>query len=880
MTLKTKTSNSNSRELTPMMQQWHACKEKCPDSMLLFRMGDFYESFYSDANQLSKLLDLTLTARAGIAMAGVPVSSLNSAIQKLTNQGLKVAIAEQMEDPKLAKGLVKRDIARIITPGTAHAESGDLQAANTYLASLHFAGNSFALAFADISTGDFWVIDCEKNQQVLDELARALPKEIICSEKFATKHPNLTEMIRRDEYLLHPVVDWKFEAMHCFEALRQHFGLNSLDGLGLRGATGAICSSAALLQYLRDDLCQPIAQLRQLNYLFVANYLLIDQSAQRHLELLPSHAFSNISASLFNALDETTTAMGTRLLQKWLMRPLKDPGEINARQLAVASLVNDPPKLAQVRTVLGGMRDLERLAIKVQLFSCSPRDFIALKLALLAIIPLSSALSDNCQTLNLLRQRLNPLEPCCERIKGDLVDEPAFKIGEGPIFRKGVCQELDTLLQLVSDGKTWIAHYQQKLREELNIKTLRIGFTPAFGYFIEVSKGQSRHMPTTFQRKQTLVNNERYISEDLKKYEEQISRADEKIWHIEKRLLDNLRADLKVFVDQICDNAAVIAQIDCLSNFAHLALKRGYTQPLVEDSQCLEICGGRHPVVELHLNSDAFIPNDTHLDFDRRMALLTGPNMGGKSTYIRQVALMVIMAQMGSFVPAASMRIGVVDKIFTRIGASDELSRGQSTFMVEMVETANILHNTTANSLVILDEIGRGTSTLDGIAIARSIAEFLLTEIGKTPRALFATHYLELTDLAEHFRQVVNLKVAVAEDRDQIRFLHKIEKGFAKKSFGIHVAQLAGNPPRLIARAREILAQLISDNKRGGRKSAKLNKVPKTPSLTQLQMFQKSTGSEFYQHLLNLKIDTLTPIDALNMLKEWQDGAKAIDQDL
>ncbi len=855
------------------MQQWHTCKQKCADALLLFRMGDFYESFCEDAHQLSKFLDLTLTARGGSAMAGIPLNSLGPALEKLTQRGLRVAIAEQLEDPKMTKGLVKRGITRIVSPGTAHATGLSTQAENTYLAALHLAGSSYALASADISTGEFAVIESDEADQILDELFRIKPKEIICSDRFLRAESRIAQQLICEASLSpRPLSDWKFDPAHCFEVVRSHFSLHNLDGLGLRGATGAICAIGALLQYLSDDLCQPTHQLKTLQIQVPHNFLLIDRSAQMHLELAIHAPQASAPASLFDALNATCTAMGARLLRKWLMLPLKDPVLINTRQDAVAAWVENAQNLMELNRHLCKVRDLERLATKLNLLTSSPSDLIALRDTLKIIPQIVQTLRSPSALIKQLRLKLNPLSAFCSRITHSLVDEPALKIGEGTIFKSGVSADLDLLRQTVKEGKSWIATYQQKLRNELDIKTLRVGFTPNFGYFIEVSKAQSSKMPTSYQRRQTLVNNERFISPELKKYEDLIGRADEKTARIEAHLFDDLRQEVKIYAPQIAENGAIIAEIDTLASLAQIAKKRGYCRPLIDDSQRLMITEGRHPIVELHLGAGSFIPNDVMLDFDSRVALLTGPNMGGKSTFIRQIALLVIMAQMGGYVPAASMHLGVVDKIFTRIGASDELARGQSTFMVEMVETANILRNTTSNSLVVLDEIGRGTSTFDGIAIAKAIAEYLMTELGKTPRVLFATHYWELTELQQDFRQLVNYRVAVHEEDDQVRFLHKIEPGFAEKSFGIHVAKIAGNPLRVITRAREILSQLETRRHKGEKrlKIAAKNKAS-SQTLSQLNLFASRCEGLLTKQLSEMKLDTLTPLQALNALKEMQE---------
>lgn len=854
-------------QLTPMMKQWRECKERSDGALLLFRMGDFYEAFYEDARQLSKLLGLTLTARGGNEMAGVPVVSLTSTLDKLSRLGQRVAIAEQIEDPKRAKGLVKREIVRIVSPGTAFRSDGDDSVA-TYVATVHRIGTCYALALADIFTGELFALEFDDTESLRAALARYRPKELVFSHRFTSTYQSLRTSFEGQEEFTHVLPDWKFDLAHCCEVTSAHFGMHNLDGFGLKGATSILCALGGLLQYLRDDLHQPTEQFKRVHVLTAQDGLSIDRATLAHLDLLSAGKDAPSPATLLEVLNETLTPMGGRLLRKWVVAPLKCATEISARQTCVRAFLENSTHCAAIRAALEIVRDLDRLATKLSLECAGPRDLMALCTSLRQIPQIIEKLPI-APLLSTLSQKLHPLEEAAEQIERNLVSEPALKVGEGAIFRAGIDSELDALRSALSDDKAWLSRYQEQLRESLGLKSLKVGYTPAFGYYIEVSKAQCTRMPPSFQRRQTLVNNERFLSPELKSYEDKIYHADEKIAQIESARFDQLRRHLKKDCPALFENAAILAQIDCLASFAHSAARGNYHCPRVDHSQVLSIQAGRHPIVEKHLPAGTFIPNDAHLDFDKRMTILTGPNMGGKSTYIRQIALLVILAQMGSFVPAKSMHLGVVDKIFTRIGASDDLARGQSTFMVEMAETANILNNATSQSLVILDEIGRGTSTHDGIAIARAIAEYLITKAGKNPRVYFATHYWELTDLARDYRQVENQHVAVHEEADDIKFLYKIAPGSAQKSFGIHVARLAGIPLEVLASARILLAKL--ESKRPLSNVRRRSAPPATKvHRSQLDLFPSSREAKFVEHLCTLDLDNITPLQALQILKKCQ----------
>lgn len=769
---------------TPMMQQWQACKQSAKEALLLFRMGDFYEAFYEDAEVLAEALDLTLTKRQGTPMAGVPWHTCESYIDRLVAKGYKVAIAEQTEDPKQAKGLVKREIVRFVTPGTVVnlPDTG-----NNFIASIAQVGSVFGLAFLDLTTASFQVVEFEESKELQSELYRLRPSEILTMEAFQKKHEGLLKEL--DCSLFSIGAPWQFEHKTAYAYLTGHFGVHHLDGFGLKGMVAAINAAGALLAYIHDDLALPIHHIRDIKPISANDSMALDRVSQRNLELTDS-LHGSPKHTLVGVLDQTYTPMGKRLLREWIKRPLLDTRAINERLDAVQAYTQAPKELAELRQQLRGVRDLERLMTRAVAGYATPRDLLALGVSL-----------QNCDPIRKLPPGLLDL---ARKIQEALVEEPPVRITEGKIFRDGYNAELDELRGLTKGGKEWLARYQTKIKEETGIKNLKVSFNKIFGYYIEVSKGQADLMPGTFERRQTLVNSERFVSPILKEYENKVLSAEERIHTLEQALFQELREEAARFESTVYEAAREIARLDVLASLAIVAKRNDYCRPTVDTSDALHLEGGRHPVVET-ANKELFIPNDTRLDHQERLMLITGPNMAGKSTYIRQVALIVIMAQMGSFVPCTRARVGVVDKIFTRIGASDDLSRGQSTFMVEMSETANILNNVSSKSLVILDEIGRGTSTYDGVAIAWSVAEHLLKTHAKT---LFATHYWELTELEEAFDGAVNYHATVSEESEEIVFMHKIARGGTDRSYGIHVARLAGLPLSVIGRAHEILKRL------------------------------------------------------------------------
>lgn len=818
-------------KISPMMAQWQACKEAAKDAVLLFRMGDFYEAFHDDAVLLSKELDLTLTKRQEIPMSGVPFHTCEIYIDKLVLKGYRVAIAEQMEDPKKAKGLVKREIVRMVTPGTLINSNLLAEKSNNFFASVTQAGQVLGLAFLDLTTGEFCVSEFTEEKDLLNEIFRLQPAEFLTTEKFKSIHrPLFDEIEQTYHFLVNTQADWFFDHQNACQFLTQHFNVYHLDGFGLSGMVAAINAAGALLRYLQNDLSLPIQHVQNVHPYSAAQFMILDRMTQRNLELTASLQDGSRKNTLLSILDQTQTPMGGRLMHHWIKQPLLSVPEICQRQEGIQTLLDQSPLLNGLREKLIQVKDIERLITKIGTVYSNPRDIIALYHSFSPIESLKEMLS--FLPSSLLQQegaKLDPLPEMNQKIVQAVVDEPPLRIGEGQIFRDGYHPELDELREMSRDSKAWIARYQTQLREETGIKTLKVGYTKMFGYYIEVSRGQADRMPASFIRRQTLVNAERFISPVLKDYESKVLTAEERMQAIESELFQDLRNQISAYTRQVMIVAQAIGKIDCLSSLAEVAKKSHYCRPFIDESFTLHIEEGRHPVIEQTCKYERFIPNDTFLnDREQKLMLITGPNMAGKSTYLRQVALIVIMAQMGSFVPAKQAHIGLTDKVFTRIGASDNLSRGQSTFMVEMTETANILNNATSRSLVILDEIGRGTSTYDGISIAWSVAEYLLTTENRMAKTLFATHYWELTKLEEKIPGAVNFNVAVHETEGHITFLRKIVKGGTDKSYGIHVARLAGLPSSVIARAKEILLHLEenSNQKSAFEPSSKPKKVP------------------------------------------------------
>lgn len=836
--------------LSPMMAQWHECKEKAGDALLLFRLGDFYEAFHDDAILIAKELDLTLTKRQDVPMAGVPFHASEGYIEKLVSRGFRVAIAEQMENPQTTKGLVKREIVQVITPGTLIHASQLSEKSNQFLGCITQINATFGLSVIDITTADFRAVEFDDSKLLVDELCRLRPKELLIAGKWKTSHSDLLQELAHN---FSPSIHFKpghhFSLEHAYPLLTTHFQVHHLDGMGLQGMTAATCAAGAILEYLHRDLSLSIEHIRSIQIDPPSQYMKIDRTTQRNLELVePLHKAKN---TLLHLLDHTKTPMGGRLLKDWISHPLLQVEAICLRQDAIEELTRDRSLLAKLSHALSSIRDLTRLIMRIETGHATPRDLAGLRFSL-EQIPQLCCTSHQAPLLKEITEQLTATPSVAPLIASALVDAPPLRLTDGNLFKPGFSQELDAIRSIRESSHSWIAEYQTRLRNTTQIKTLKVGYTKAFGFYIEVSRGQSDRVPEEFQRKQTLVNAERFITPELKEYEYQALHAEERMAAIEQELFHRLRKEIAQHAPVIRQIAQSIGILDCLLSLALAALQYRYTRPIVDHSTTLHIEKGRHPVVESLLPPHQFIPNEVFLnDTTHKMRLITGPNMAGKSTYIRQVALLAIMAQIGSFIPAQSAHIGIIDQVFSRIGASDDLSRGQSTFMVEMAETANILRQATSHSLVILDEIGRGTSTYDGISVAWAVAEYLLTV--KSPKTLFATHYCELTDLARKVPGVSNYCVAVHESDTEISFLHQIIPGSTDKSYGIHVGKLAGLPAPVIRRATEILAKLEKPR----RQDPQLSFLPAPTPLS--------------KDLQALDPNALSPLDALKKLMEWKE---------
>ena len=803
---------AESEKLTPMMRQYREAKAAIPpDAVLLFRLGDFYEEFFEDAERVSKVLELVLTKRQGYPMCGFPHHALESYLPRLIAAGLKVGIAEQMEDPKLAQGIVKRQITRIVTPGTVTDGTLLDSCANNFLGAAVPGKENISLALLDVSTGEFSVTTLPDVPELVGELARFKVRECLIPAGRATELKAKLPDGECSKMLWTECPDYDFEATENDRFLCGHFKVATLDGFGLRDRPGEIAAAGEVLRYATESLRQEAGHVTELELRVHDDALQIDAATLRNLEILENRSDNTRSGSLLGVLDHTSTAMGARLLRSWLLRPLRDHDRIVARADAVEAFVSDPLTLEELRETAGGVRDLERITGRLNIGSATPRDLQNLAFSLGHLPGVRQLVG--CFDVPILEAavaRIGDFTEVTGRIDATIADNPPLSAGDGGVIRAGFSKELDELRSAATEGKNWLSQIQQREIDRTGIKSLKVKYNSVFGYYIEVSKANLAAVPEDYIRKQTLVNAERFITPELKELENRILGAEEKSRALEVAIFAELREFVLQYTSQIQAAAAALAEIDALAGLAECARINHYTRPRITDGDELVIKGGRHPVLEQTLGTANFVPNDTVLNGDlRRMMLLTGPNMAGKSTYIRQVALLSIMAQIGSFIPAEEAQIGIVDKLFTRIGASDDLARNQSTFMVEMVETANILRHATKRSLVILDEIGRGTSTFDGLSIAWSVAEFLHDET--RCRTLFATHYHELTELAGTRRGVNNFNVAVKEYGDEIIFLRQIVPGACDRSYGIHVGRLAGLPGAVLERAKEIL-ELLEEN--------------------------------------------------------------------
>ncbi len=821
------------------MEQYRRIRRDLPeDTILFFRLGDFYEMFLGDAQDAARILDITLTKRHETPMCGFPYHSAEGYISQLIDAGKKVAICEQVEDPSAAKGIVKREITRVVTPGTVLNEGSLDRSRNNYLAGLIRAGSHFGLAMLDLSTGTFWIEESSSAEALSNNLARYTPQECIVPE------------VSVEDDLIDPILgntlktvceDWTFDADSATDVLLRHFKIHSLKGFGCENSPLGLRAAGAVLYYVSTELRQNLAHVRRIQVKNPEDYVLLDETTVMNLELIAplNPARQGPKATLLNVLDSTCTAMGARMLRDWIVRPLRELSAIQARHDAVEAFTQQRPLLSEVRNTLGDMRDLERIISRLGSGNGNARDLRSVGESLDQLPKLKDLLlkKDAFQTLEKSITLLPDLGKCIDEA---IDEEPAVSIKEGGMIRKGFSPELDDLRNAGAKGKQWLAEFQAAEQARTGIKSLKIRYNKVFGYFIEVTKSNLSLVPEEYIRKQTMTNAERYITPELKEYENKILGAQERAVALELELFIQLREEVVKEIDTIQRNARAVAQIDVLATFAEDALTQRYVRPLMSDGDELEIRDGRHTVVEQMPDAERFVPNDTTLNCkDHQLVIITGPNMAGKSTYIRQVALIAIMAHIGSFVPASEAKIGLVDRVFTRVGASDDLARGRSTFMVEMQETANILNNATPKSLIVLDEIGRGTSTFDGISIAWSVAEFLCTNPAVRAKTLFATHYHELTDLSRTMPGVQNANVLVKERGDQITFLRKIVPGSADKSYGIHVARLAGLPDQVLNRANEILRNLEDGEfeAEGSPKIAKRTVRKKKPVASQMALW-------------------------------------------
>lgn len=859
---------------TPMMEQYLAIKAKHQDAILFFRMGDFYEMFFDDAKTASKVLGLTLTSRAhgksaDVPLAGFPYHSLDTYLTKMIKAGYRVAICEQLEDPKQATTVVKRDVTEVVTPGTVLTDDLLDSKRNNFLVSVFMQGEVCGIASVDISTGEFSVTEVAK-EQFLEEINKANPSELLISDDQAAVIENKLE--KSQEYFITKRDGWVFSRDYGYEILTNHFGTLSLKGFGCDDLDAGICAAGAILHYLKENQKSQLNHINRLYRQADSDYVSLDQATRRNLELLKSLRTGTSQGTLISVIDKTKTPMGGRKLVQWILNPLLNPKRIRKRLDAVEELHNSSSTLQQLQKSLSQVGDLERLISKVTTGRATARDLNALKVSLEIVPNIKQSLEKaESNILIQIRNKLDNLTPLVEEIEKAIVDDPPLAVTEGGLIRQGYQAELDELREIAYSGKDWIARLQNSEREKTGIPSLKVSYNKVFGYYIEVTKPHLSKIPEHYVRKQTLVNAERFITPELKAYEEKVLEAEEKIVTLEYELFDQLRKKAGAQARQIQQNAQLISTLDCLVSFAQLALDNNYVRPEINTESTIVIEDGRHPVVEKLLPyGEAFIPNDTYLDNENeQIIILTGPNMAGKSTYLRQVGLIVLLAQMGSFVPAKRATIGLVDKIFTRVGASDNLAGGESTFLVEMNETANILNSATSKSLILLDEIGRGTSTFDGLSIAWAVAEYLHNSVNMAAKSIFATHYHELTELALILPRVKNYNVAVKEWGEDVVFLRKIVEGGCDHSYGIQVAKLAGLPTLVISRAKEILSNLeaeeLTPNKIPKLALSKNNNFNKLDG--QLEIFEKEEQA-LREEIKKVNIDNMTPLEALNKLNE------------
>ena len=876
-------------ELTPMMQQYMKTKEQYKDCILFYRLGDFYEMFFEDAITASRELEITLTGRnCGMEerapLCGVPYHAVEGYLNRLVQKGYKVAICEQVEDPKLTKGIVKREVVRIVTPGTNLNTQALDASRNNYLMCIVYLGDHFGLSVADVTTGDYFVTELESERKLFDEIAKYEPSEIICNEALLVSGVNLEDLKNRLGIAIYALDAWYFDDQSCIKTLKEHFQVASLEALGVTDFGSGMIAAGGLLQYLYETQKNSLSHLSNLTAYTTGKYMLLDSSSRRNLELCETLREKQKRGSLLWVLDKTKTAMGARTLRSFVEQPLIDKNEIVRRLDAVTELTENAITREELREYLAPVYDLERLISRITYQSANPRDLIAFKSSLQMLPHIKCVLSDlTSPLLTELYDNLDSLDELCSLIEEAIVDEPPLAMKEGGIIKQGFHEEVDKLRNAKTEGKTWLAQIEEEEREKTGIKNLRIKYNKVFGYYLEVTNSYRDLVPDYYIRKQTLTNAERYITPRLKELEDMILGAEDKLYALEYALYCEVRDRLASEVVRIQKTAKAIAHLDVYASLAYVAERNHYIRPNINEKGTIDIKNGRHPVVEKMIPNEMFIANDTYLDDKKnRISIITGPNMAGKSTYMRQTALIVLMAQIGSFVPADSANIGIVDRIFTRVGASDDLASGQSTFMVEMPEVANILRNATSKSLLILDEIGRGTSTFDGLSIAWSVVEHISNKRLLGAKTLFATHYHELTELEGKLDSVNNYCIAVKEQGDDIVFLRKIVKGGADKSYGIQVAKLAGVPENVIMRAKEIVNELVEadittrirDISVQSQEPAKKVKKFDEVDLAQMSLFDTVKDDDVLEELKNIDVSHLTPMDALNTLYQLQNKLK------
>jgi len=862
---KSATTPDKTPKETPLMKQYNEIKNKYPDACLLFRVGDFYETFGEDAVRASQILGITLTKRGAgseteTALAGFPHHSINTYLPKLVKAGLRVAICDQLEDPKMTKTIVKRGVTELVTPGVSMNDEVLQSKSNNFLAAVHFGKKSLGVAFLDVSTGEFLV--SQGNEEYIDKLLQNFrPSEILIPKQFK----NQFNSVFGDDFHTFFLEDWVYKEDYALESLTKHFQTNSLKGFGVEELTEGLIASGAILYYLSETQHNKIQHITNIQRIAEDAYVWMDKFTIRNLELY--HSYNPNAVTLLDVIDKTLSPMGARLLKRWLALPLKDISKIRSRHEVISYLKTNPEVLQQIQYQIKQISDLERLISKVATGKISPREVNFLKDSLDAVIPIKTlALSSDNEALRVIGDSLHACELLREKIKTTIQEDAPVSVNKGNAIAVGVHSELDELRAISSTGKGYLEELEQRESATSGIPSLKVSFNNVFGYYIEVRNTHKDKVPAEWIRKQTLVNAERYITEELKEYESKILGAEEKIHQLETQLFEQLVNWIATYIKHVQLNANLIAQLDCLTSFTQLAIDNKYVCPDLDESYDLEIKEGRHPVIEKQLPVGVpYISNDVYLDREtQQIIMITGPNMSGKSAILRQTALIVLMAQMGSFVPAESVRMGVVDKIFTRVGASDNISMGESTFMVEMNETASILNNISERSLVLLDEIGRGTSTYDGISIAWAISEYLHEHPNK-PKTLFATHYHELNEMEVTFERIQNFNVSVKELKDTVLFIRKLVKGGSAHSFGIHVAKMAGMPQIVIQKAQKLLKQLEKRHS-----SEELSGIKSANDELQLSFFNLDDPllEDIKEEIMNIDINTLTPVEALMKLNE------------